>query len=66
MGNNIDIVELKLKQLKQALHNPNKSVMDLEKMIDDMQENIKKASAEIDINYEDISERLTDFMNGKR
>jgi phosphotransferase system IIB component len=65
MGNNIDIVSLKLKQLKQALRDPTKSVKDLEKMIDDMGENVKLASNEIQINYEQISKRLTDEMNGK-
>jgi hypothetical protein len=62
--NNVDIATTKIRQLQQALFDPSKSPNDLFAMTNDILKSMELASKEINTNYETVSRKLTDLMNG--
>lgn len=63
--NNVDIAITKVRQLQQMLYDPSKSHNDLFEMTNDIIRSMNLASKEINTNFEEISRKLTDQMNGR-
>ena len=61
--NNVDIAITMLRQFQQALFDRSKSPDDLFQMTNEIIDIMNKASAEINVNYETISKKLTEQMN---
>lgn len=65
--NNVDLAMQKVRQLQQMIFDFNKSPNDLFKFTHEVIRDMEAASAEIKVNYEEISRKLTEEMNtGKK
>lgn len=63
MANNVDLAIMELRQFQQMLFDRSKSPDDLFNKTNEILEIMNNASAEIKMNYEDISRKLTAQMN---
>lgn len=61
--NNVDLSIQKLRQLQNMIYDNNISRNDLFKFTEDVINQMNLASAEININYETISKKLTEQLN---
>jgi hypothetical protein len=67
MANNVDIAKQQLRQLQQKLYDPNISTNELNQFLErTVMPQMDLASQEIEINYKDISEKLTKELNTGR
>ena len=63
--NNVDITIQKLGEFQELLFSPDSSPNSLFKASLELKEYMLKASVEINTNYETISKKLTEDMNGR-
>jgi len=61
--NNVDIAITKIRELQSMFFSPDASPNSLFKKSQEVIELMNKASVEININYKEISKKLTDQMN---
>lgn len=64
--NNVDLATQKLRELQSKIYDYNTSPNDLFKFTNEIMPYMDKASKEIQTNYKEISQKLTDHMNTGR
>jgi len=64
MANNVDIAIIKVRELQSHIFDNDASNNSLFKKTEELIQYLQKASVEINANYEEISRKLTDDMNG--
>lgn len=64
MANNVDIAIIKVRELQSHIFDNNASNNSLFQKSEELIQYLQKASIEINTNYEEISKKLTDDMNG--
>lgn len=64
MANNVDLAILKVRELQSHIFSNDASNNSLFKKTEELIQDLQRASVEINANYEEISRKLTDDMNG--
>jgi hypothetical protein len=64
MANNVDLAILKVRELQSHIFANDSSNNSMFQKTEELIQQLNKASVEINTNYEEISKKLTDDMNG--